>query len=144
MKKLILVFFFCVAQACVFAQPYSIDWHQIAAGGGTGTGGTYQLSGTIGLHDASGALTGNGYSLTGGFWSFYALQTPGAPLLAITYAGNEAIVSWDPSVTGWILQTNASLATPAWGNYLGAVTNNRATNSPPQGNVFFRLKQGAD
>jgi hypothetical protein len=26
-------------------------------------------------------------------------------------------------------------------NCLGAVVNNRATNSPPTGNLFFRLKQ---
>jgi hypothetical protein len=44
-------------------------------------------------------------------------------------------------VTGWTLQTNANLATPAWGNYLGTIVNNNVTNSPPRGNVFFRLKQ---
>jgi hypothetical protein len=80
--------------------------------------------------------------VTGGFWSLYAVQTPGAPLRAITRAGNQAIVSWDPTITGWTLQTNSSLAAPAaWGNYLGAIVNNRATNAPPKGNVFFRLKQ---
>ena len=26
-------------------------------------------------------------------------------------------------------------------NYTGAVNNNRVTNSPPTGNLFFRLKQ---
>jgi hypothetical protein len=76
---------------------------------------------------------------TGGFWSLYAVQTPGAPLLTITYFGNQAIVSWSPAVTGWTLQTNANLATPAWGNYLGPVVNNAATNAPPKGNVSFRL-----
>ena len=30
------------------AQSYSIDWYKIAGGGGTSTGGTYQVSGTIG------------------------------------------------------------------------------------------------
>ena len=86
-------------------------------------------------------MTGGSYSLTGGFWSLYAVQTPGAPLLTITYIGNQAIVSWSPSVTGWTLQTNANLATPAWGNYLGTIVNNSVTNSPPKGNLFFRLKQ---
>jgi len=123
------------------AQPYSIDWYKIADGGGTSTGGIYALSGTIGQSDASGAMTANGYSLTGGFWSLYAVQTPGAPLLTITKAANQAIVSWSPSITGWTLQTNASLAGPGWGDYLGPIVNNRATNSPPRGNLFFRLKQ---
>jgi hypothetical protein len=123
------------------AQSYSIDWYKIAGGGGTSTGGIYTVSGTIGQPDASGALTGGTYSVTGGFWSLYAVQTPGAPLLTITYAGNQAVVSWSPSVTGWTLQTNANLATPTWGNYLGNVVNNSVTNAPPKGNLFFRLKQ---
>ena len=86
-------------------------------------------------------MSGGGYSLTGGFWSLYAVQTPGAPLLTITYAGNQAIVSWSPSVTGWTLQTNNNLATGTWGNYAGTVVNNSVTNSPPTGNLFFRLKR---
>ena len=105
----------------------------------TSTGGVYSVSGTIGQPDASGAMTGGGYSLTGGFWSIYAVQTAGAPLLTITYAGNQAIVSWPSSVTGWTLQTNNNLATGSWGNYAGSVVNNSVTNSPPKGNLFFRL-----
>ena len=131
---------FLAVTVSVSAQSYSVDWYKIADGGGTSTGGTYQVSGTIGQPDASGAMTGGNYSLTGGFWSLYAVQTPGAPLLTITYGGNQAIVSWPPSVTGWMLQTNANLATPTWGNYLGAIVNNSVTNAPPKGNLFFRLK----
>ena len=124
------------------AQSYSVDWYKIAGGGGTSTGGLYSVSGTIGQPDASGAMSGGNYSVTGGFWSLISVvQTPGAPLLTITYSGNQAIVSWSPSVTGWTLQTNNNLATGTWGNYLGAVSNNRLTNSPSQGNLFFRLKQ---
>jgi hypothetical protein len=74
-------------------------------------------------------------------WALYAVQTPGAPLLSISYSGNQAIVSWSPSATGWTLQTNNNLTTGTWGNYLGQVVNNNATDSPPTGNVFFRLKQ---
>ncbi|MGA2246324.1 MAG: hypothetical protein ABSH48_15105 [Verrucomicrobiota bacterium] len=123
------------------AQDYNINWHKVSGGGGTSTGGAYQVSGTTGQPDASGALTGGNYSLTGGFWAFYAVQTPGAPLLTITYAEGQAIVSWPTSVTGWTLQTNADPATLSWGNYPGAILNNRATISPPKGNVLFRLKQ---
>jgi hypothetical protein len=123
-----------------FAQNYSIDWYKIAGGGGTSAGGIYQVSGTIGQPDASGALSGGQYSVTGGFWSLInVVQTPGAPLLTITYSGNQAVVSWSPSVTGWTLQTNTNLATPTWGNYLGTIVNNSVTNSPPKGSLFFRL-----
>jgi hypothetical protein len=108
-------------------------------GRGTSTGGVYTVNGTIGQYDAGGAMVGGQYSLTGGFWSLYAVQTPDAPLLTITYAGNQAIVSWSPSVTGWTLQTNNNLATGVWGNYAGPVIDNSAINSPPMGNLFFRL-----
>ena len=30
---------------------------------------------------------------------------------------------------------------PTWGNYLGNIVNNSATNAPPKANLFFRLKQ---
>ena len=138
LRNFVASLLFLVTATIAHAQSYSIDWYKIAGGGGTSTGGTYQVSGTIGQPDAGGAMTGGSYSLTGGFWSLYAVQTPGAPLLTITYIGNQAIVSWSPSVTGWTLQTNANLATPAWGNYLGTIVNNSVTNSPPKGNLFFR------
>jgi hypothetical protein len=126
----------------LYAQQYAIGWYKISGGGGTSTGGVYSVSGTIGQPDASGAMLGGNYSVTGGFWSLIqVVQTPGAPLLSITYVGNQAIVSWSPSATGWTLQTNSNLSTGAWGNYLGAVINNSVTNAPPAGNVFFRLKQ---
>jgi DNA-binding beta-propeller fold protein YncE len=76
--------------------------------------------------------------------SFIAIQ-PGLtlsvspPTLSITYAGNQVVVSWPSSVMGWTLQTNHNLSTHIWSNYTGAIVNNRATNSPPTGNVFFRL-----
>jgi hypothetical protein len=142
-RRIIFCFFILTPAFCLRAwgQSYSIDWYKIAGGGGTSTNGQYSLSGTIGQPDASGAMTGGNYSVTGGFWSLYAVQTPGAPLLTITYAGNQAVVSWSPSVTGWTLQTNANLATPTWGNYLGTIVNNSVTNAPPKGNLFFRLKQ---
>jgi hypothetical protein len=140
MKRLILIIPVLLALAVVArAQQYSIDWYKVSGGGGVSTGGVYSVSGTIGQHDASGEMTGGNYALTGGFWSIYAVQTPGAPLLTITLLGNQAIVSWSPSVTGWTLQTNANVAGPAWGNYLGPVVNNAATNQLPHANLFFRL-----
>ncbi|HXR05029.1 MAG TPA: hypothetical protein VN836_10025, partial [Verrucomicrobiae bacterium] len=36
------------------AQQYSIDWHKVAGGGGTSSGGTFAVSGTIGQPDAGG------------------------------------------------------------------------------------------
>jgi hypothetical protein len=124
--------------ACASAQNYSIDWFKVAGGGGTSTGGVYAVSGTIGQADAGGPMTGGSYSLTGGFWSIYAVQTPGAPLLSIALLNHQAIVSWPTSATGWTLQTNRNVASGAWGNYTGPVVNNSVTNSTT-GNLFFRL-----
>ena len=82
MKNLILLF--CVLIPGIsFAQPYSIDWYKISGGGGTSTNGQYSLSATVGQHDAGGPMTGGTFSLTGGFWALFAVQTPGAPTLRI-------------------------------------------------------------
>jgi hypothetical protein len=132
----LLATFACLPAA---AQSYSIDWYKVAGGGGTSTSSLYSVSGTIGQPDAGSAASGGNYSVTGGFWSLYAVQTPGAPTLYITRSPGQAVVFWDPSVTGFTLQTNANLSTATWGNYLGQVVNNRATNAPPAGTVFFRL-----
>ena len=79
MKKLILLLVLLVP-TCGFAQQYSIDWYKVAGGGGTSTGGTYQVSATIGQPDASGAMTGGNYSLTGGFWSLLTLELTSSAL----------------------------------------------------------------
>ena len=125
------------------AQQYSIAWYKVAGGGGTSTNGQYSVSGTIGQQDASGALTGGGYSLTGGFWA--VVQTAGLPRLNVTQAGNSVIVSW--ADTGrYTLQQNRNLAEPAgWATSGYSVTTNSpaGTNSititPPTGRLFFRL-----
>src|SRR5438093_13726584 len=49
------------------AQNYSIDWFTTDGGGGSSSGGSYTLSGTIGQPDA-GTSSGGTYTLEGGFW----------------------------------------------------------------------------
>ncbi len=56
------------ASATSSLAQYSITKFTIAGGGGTGSGGTYVLSGTAGQSDA-GTLSGGSYVLLGGFWS---------------------------------------------------------------------------
>ena len=110
MKKIILLLGLMVPLAGL-AQQYSIDWYKVSGGGGTSTGGTYSVSGTIGQHDAGGPMTGGNYSLTGGFWSLIAVvQTPGLPNLIITHSGNSVVVSW-PDTGSYTLQQNSNLAT---------------------------------
>jgi hypothetical protein len=145
-KTQILCLLTLLGALSVGAQNYSIDWYKIAGGGGTSTGGTYSVSGTIGQHDATanGALTGGNYSLTGGFWAMISVvQTPGLPNLVITHSGNTVTVSW-PNTGSYTLQQNSNLATPAgWtaSGYTIATANgtNSITITPPTGNLFFRL-----
>jgi len=128
------------------AQSYSIDWYKIAGGGGTSTGGTYVVSGTIGQHDAGGPMTGGNYSLTGGFWALISVvQTAGLPNLAITFVGpNSVVVSW-PNTGTYTLQQNSNLAGGSWITSGYTITTSNGTNSititPPTGNLFSRLKQ---
>ncbi|HKW30089.1 MAG TPA: hypothetical protein VJT54_12190 [Verrucomicrobiae bacterium] len=144
MKKLIL-FCFLASGFCLpaVAQQYSIDWYKVAGGGGTSTGGTYSVSGTIGQHDAGGPMSGGNYSLTGGFWALISVvQTPGAPTLLISHSGNTVTVYWQ-NVSGWTLHQNAGLANPGGWSVNSSWTSSNGTNSliltSPTGNLFFRL-----
>ena len=144
MTKMFLLFGLLIPTVS-FAQSYTIGWYKIAGGGGGSTGGTYQVSGTIGQPDASGATTGGGYSLTGGFWALYALQTPGAPVLGIALtATNTAMVYWPSPSAGFNLEVNTNLATANWVTNSQSVTDNGTIRyiilSPPAGNRFYRLK----
>lgn len=125
------------------AQNYSIDWSTVDGGGGTSTGGVFRVSGTIGQPDA-GKMSGGNFTVDGGFWSLFAIQTPGAPLLSITLTStNTARVSWPFPSAGFSLQQNASLATTNWTVVPQTVTNNGVFNyiivNPPAGNRFYRL-----
>ena len=144
MKTLILAWSLLLT-ATGFAQQYSIDWYKIAGGGGTSTGATYQVSGTIGQPDASGALSGGQYSLTGGFWSLInVVQMPGVPdLLIVPNGANSVKILW-PDTGSYTLQQNNNLAVPgAWSTSGYAISTSNGTNSiaitAPTGNLFFRL-----
>jgi hypothetical protein len=139
------VFAVALALACSgWAEDFSLNWSTIAGGGGSSTGGTYQVSGTIGQYDASGPMTGGNYSLIGGFWALISVvQTPGAPLLTITHSGNSVTISWPSPSTGWTLQQNSDLTATSW-SASGGISDNgmikSITITSPTGNLFFRLR----
>lgn len=61
-----------LGQTKLLGGGYTIDWHTLDGGGiSNSTGGTFQLSGTIGQPDAATQppLTGGSWSVLGGFWS---------------------------------------------------------------------------
>ena len=135
--NLILAFLaagFLSALSSAQAQNYAIDWYKVAGGGGTSTGLTYTVSGT---------MSGGNYSLTGGYWSMISvIQTPGAPTLYINQSGPTVTVSWQ-NVANWTLQQNGNLTVPTgWGNSSGTTQangTNYLTLTRPSGNQFYRL-----
>jgi len=142
MKRLILLLGLLIPTIS-FAQSYAIDWYKVAGGGGTSTAGTYQISGTIGQHDAGGPMTGGSFSLAGGFWALISVaQSPGAPTLYIGHSGNTVTVYWQ-NVPGYVLQQNNNLATPAGWTPNSSWTTTSGTNylniTSPTGNLFYRL-----
>ena len=126
------------------AQQFAVHWHKVSGGGVTSSNATVAVSGTIGQPDAGGPMTGGGFSVTGGFWAFYALQTAGAPYLSITNTPtNTVMVYWPYPSTGWSLQANTNLATTNWVSPPQTVDNNGTINyiiiNPPAGHRFYRL-----
>jgi hypothetical protein len=71
MKKIIVFSLLLIFISTALAD-FAIDRHTLVGGGGTSSGGTYQLTGTIGQADAANFAGGN-YEVFGGFW-------PGGPL----------------------------------------------------------------
>lgn len=128
------------------AQSYSIDWFKVSGGGGTSTGSVLSISSMIGQYDAGGSITGGSYSLYGGFWALYAVQTPGAPILSIRLTTtNTAMVYWPSPSTGFNLQVNTNLSTANWGLPSESINDNGTIKyilvNPPAGNCFYRLMQ---
>jgi hypothetical protein len=128
-----------------FAQ-YSIDWFTVDGGGGTSSGGVYEITGTIGQPDA-GRVTAGNYGIEGGFWSdLEAAPEPPTPGLTIELVSpSSALVWWPAPSTGFVLQQNTNLTTTNW----VAVTNppveangeKQVTVSPLAGTRYYRLIQ---
>ncbi|MCB9852597.1 MAG: hypothetical protein H6819_05840 [Phycisphaerales bacterium] len=69
---LMLALFSAASFATAWAQTLDVDWHTVDSGGEMwSSGGTMQLSGSIGQSDTDDSLvmTGITLSLTGGFWA---------------------------------------------------------------------------
>ncbi len=126
---------------------YSIDWFSIDGGGGASTGGIYSVSGTVGQPDA-GTMSGGPFALHGGFWSIVAaVQTPGAPLVAVLRTTtNTVVVSWPASADNWRLQFTSQLSSGnSWTEiappYQTASTNLIFVEPAPAGSKFYRLQK---
>lgn len=68
MNRILFVLVALIMISPAVIADYEITWHTIDGGGGTSTGGPYELVGTIGQHDA-GVVSGGDYVVSGGFWA---------------------------------------------------------------------------
>ncbi len=66
--SIIFVFLDVSIAAAQSGGGYDLSWSVIAGGGGSSSGVSYALAGTIGQTDA-GALSGATFTLAGGFWA---------------------------------------------------------------------------
>jgi hypothetical protein len=123
----------------IAAQQYAIDWFTIDGGGGTSSGGTYTLSGTIGQPDA-GTLTGGSYTLQGGFWPGLVVPSTGeAPTMFLQLSGVNVIISWSPGTPGFALEQTDSLGAPLWAP--GPAGNPTAPIAASIGTKYYRLRK---
>jgi hypothetical protein len=87
-----VLFVVCMPKA--HAQDYSVEWHTVDGGGRmSSSGGSYELSGTIGQPEA-GVTTGGDFELVGGFWSIKA---------------SLVLVSTEPSADGTLPKTQNNI-----------------------------------
>jgi hypothetical protein len=138
------------SSSALFAQSFQINWHTVDGGGGTSTGGAYQLSGTIGQPDA-GRMNGGTFTLLGGFWSGTdVIQMPGAPALGIERLGGGGLrVFWPLPATDWVLDETDALAatsaatpwTPSLLPYQTNATHISVTLPVPVSNKVYRLRK---
>ncbi len=128
------------------AQNYSIDWYKVAGGSGASSNGQYSLTGTIGQHDAGGPMANGSFSLTGGFWSLFTVQTPGATTLFIMKSVTNAVLYWPTTgSSGYLLESNPNLQAPGgWATVaptpvvVGGF--NYVTNQIVPGRTYYRLR----
>ncbi|HYV29394.1 MAG TPA: Ig-like domain-containing protein [Candidatus Eisenbacteria bacterium] len=104
-------------------SPYSITWNNVAAGTYSLTAQATDTNGLVAT-SAPVAITVSG-------------QTGGGPTLTIVSSGNQMVISWPASFTGFTLQSSADLVT--WTNIPS--TNNSATVPVTRTGEFFRLMQ---
>lgn len=97
------------------ADEYTVDWHLIGHGGGTSANQEFSVSGVIGQPMASKEAIADEFTVTGGFSVVTALQTEGAPPLAVALIREGAVkVFWPIPDVGWELRHSVALTAVTW------------------------------
>jgi hypothetical protein len=118
----------------------------IASGGGTSSGGSFVISGTIGQADA-GLVSGGAFAVEGGFWGgAYAVQSIGAPFLSVAGVGTNALFTWPDANGSFVLESASSLTAPVtWSLVPNApvdLNGQRSVTLPGTSGIrFYRLRK---
>jgi len=124
MNRSVATIVLALAASASWAQPYTISWSTVDAGGTTaGAGGAFTLDATVGQPDAGGPFAGSPFVLHGGFWALAAGTgvSPSADL-AITKTDNQATAVPGQPVAYTVVISNAGPAN---------VTSATVTDAPP-------------
>jgi hypothetical protein len=122
-------------------QEFSISWFKIAGGGGTSAGAGYAVSGSIGQPDAGGGMTGGGFEVSGGFWEIVAAEVvPSEPVLSAQLEGGQFLLTWNPGVYSFILESTTTLGPSANWQPVPGATGNSAAVPAGGGAAYFRLR----
>jgi len=115
-KRLALLTASLLLAASTSAQDYSVHWHAIASGGGSSSGGQFQISGTIGQPEVTPTtLAGGPYTVQGGFWPAWTIApTEEFPTLTIQWLPRGLVISWPASATAYSLQETSQLDSEPW------------------------------
>lgn len=92
----------CLLWATDVQAQYAIPWYTIDGGGGYSTGGSFELEGTIGQHDAGAVMTGGSFQLAGGFWA------GGSSAGVVSIAPDSFLVTRGTYVSGGVAELAAS------------------------------------
>lgn len=142
MKTTALVFLAAIAITIAKASAqYTMDWHSMDGGVGSGTAGAYEMRGTLGQPDAFSRAAG-ATELRGGFWS---LPDGELPALRIFVFNGDVILAWQKPAAGFVLQESPDLTKPTWADVPDPpmlVGGEWMLNwGPPDKRHFFRLRR---
>jgi len=91
-------------------------------------------------------MTGGNYSLVGGFWSLFAIQTPGAPYLWVMRTETKHGVRVVGRVADELAVAGDDEPRDRWERVVRVLLRHERANcvyveSPPVGNKFYRLQK---
>lgn len=131
--------------ALLSSRANGVDSFPIDGGGGTSSGGDYEVTGSIGQMEASPTMSGDNFEVAGGVVAMMVtVAAPDGTELTISVTdGNNVVVSWPSDGTGFILEQTTDLAAGNWTAVASTPVyngmNNTVTLPLTTGNKFFRL-----